>query len=283
MGTWGTTISSDDTYLDIYGEFFKLYNKGNEVNDITKYLIESNQEYIKDPESHDSNCFWFALANAQWECKKLQSDIFLRVKTIIENDHDLHFWSDLDKLKRKNALNTFLEKISSERPKPKPRTKAKPPLFQKGDCVTFKLSNGNFGGAVILEAYITEDELSLNLAAATRINLQEKPVLEDFINSEVLIVNFQFENDKQAFQKIDWLFPFGKKKVKQLTEVIGRIEVNYTYLINKHYGGMSRLDTWFESVIEDVPLQYKSEETKPKYKDIKTIKELTESSKWKFW
>ena len=28
MGTWGTGISSNDTFADIYDEFFDLYNDG---------------------------------------------------------------------------------------------------------------------------------------------------------------------------------------------------------------------------------------------------------------
>ena len=82
MGAWGTAISSNDTYADIYGEFFDLYNDGQSVEDISKKLITDNQETINEPD--DSNNFWFALAKAQWECKQLDNDILERVKQIIE-------------------------------------------------------------------------------------------------------------------------------------------------------------------------------------------------------
>jgi hypothetical protein len=39
MGAWGTAISSNDTYADIYSEFFNLYNDGLEVDEISKILI----------------------------------------------------------------------------------------------------------------------------------------------------------------------------------------------------------------------------------------------------
>lgn len=31
MGTWGTAVSSNDTYSDIYNEFFALYDDGIDV------------------------------------------------------------------------------------------------------------------------------------------------------------------------------------------------------------------------------------------------------------
>ncbi len=288
MGTWGTAITSNDTYLDIYGEFFSQYNKGKDVVEISNYLIRTNQEMIAEKTTECHN-FWFALAMAQWETRCLNPSVLSEVETIIQSGSDLEQWellgADTNNLsKRKKILDSFLNKISADRGKFKPRTKLKPPLFQKGDCVTFKFQNGNYGGVVILEAYMNEEnEVSSNLAAATRIYVQNEPSLDDFINSEVLITNFQFDNDKQAIQEIDWLFQYGKKKVKGLTRVIGKIEVVYNFSPDKNYGSSSRLDSWFENIIEKVPNQYKSEETRAKYKGIKTIKELTENEKWNYW
>ena len=73
MGAWGTAISSNDTYADIHDEFFELYNDGLEVDEISKQLINKNQETINDPD--DCNNFWFALVKAQWECKQLDKTL----------------------------------------------------------------------------------------------------------------------------------------------------------------------------------------------------------------
>ena len=78
MGAWGTAISSNDTYADIYDEFFSLYNEGHTVGEISKRLIADNQETINEPD--DSNNFWFALVKAQWECKQLDTDILKKSK-----------------------------------------------------------------------------------------------------------------------------------------------------------------------------------------------------------
>lgn len=162
MGTWGTSIASNDTYLDIYGDFFLQYNKGKDVKEISKYLQNVNRETINENDSADCHNFWFALAMAQWETKALDLETLNKVKKIIETGDDLKQWKELgagvtEIAKRQKALNNFLTKISLEKAKPRPRTKTKPPLFQKGDCVTFKLQNRNYGGVVILEACFDEE------------------------------------------------------------------------------------------------------------------------------
>ncbi len=63
MGTWGTAISSNDKYADIYGTFFDLYNGGLNVEEISIKLIADNQETINNEEGR--NNFWFALAKAK--------------------------------------------------------------------------------------------------------------------------------------------------------------------------------------------------------------------------
>lgn len=186
MGAWGTAISSNDTYADIYDEFFDLYNEGQSLEEISKKLIADNQETINEPD--DSNNFWFALAKAQWECKQLETKILERVKQIIETGSDLQVWRRLDAdekniKKRKVVLEKFWADLQTERPKTKPRKKKviKQPPFDKGDCLTFKLANGNYGGAVVLEA-IKDTEYGHTLIATTRINQPTKPTKNRFRN-----------------------------------------------------------------------------------------------------
>src|SRR5690606_9910284 len=126
MGAWGTAISSNDTYVDIYGEFFNLYNDGLDVAEISKKLIADNQEIINDKD--DCNNFWFALAKAQWECKQLDKEIFNLVKKVVETGADIEVWRQLDAdekdiKKRKIVLDKFLADLQTERPKAKSRKK----------------------------------------------------------------------------------------------------------------------------------------------------------------
>ena len=194
MGAWGTAISSNDTFADIYSEFFDLYNSGLDVAEISKKLIADNQETINDKD--DCNNFWFALAKAQWECKQLDKDIFDKVKKVVETGADLEVWRQLDAdekdiKKRKVVLDKFLADLQTEKPKAKPRKKKiiRQPIYEKGDCLTFKLSNGNYSGAVVLEA-VKDTEYAYNLIASTRINQTSKPTKKDFENAEVLLLNY---------------------------------------------------------------------------------------------
>lgn len=282
MGAWGTAISSNDTYADIYGEFFDLYNDGLDVTEISKKLIADNQETINDKD--DCNNFWFALAKAQWECKKLDKDIYDRVKKVIETGADLEVWRQLDAdekdiKKRKAVLDKFLSDLQIERPKAKSRKKKiiRQPIFEKGDCLTFKLENGNYGGAVILEA-IKGSEYGHNLIATTRINQLNKPTKKDFENAEVLVMNYASWDNKP---NVKWYLPIRHKQTAHLIEKVENIEVQINYDINNSmFGFVGDFDIW---VIEVVDQQLKSEETKPRSSTKQTVKELTKKSKWKLW
>ncbi len=272
MGAWGTAISSNDTFADIYADFFDLYNEGLTVEEITEKLLNKNQDMI---ESHEDNHdFWFAIAQAQWECKSLDPVVLNRVKHIIDSGSNFELWkeleaSDSDIKKRKKVLEKFLLDLQSERAKPRIRKKKikLSHVFEKGDCITFKFSTGNFGGAVILEAV---DGLGYNLIASTRINKQTKPTIEDFINSEVLILNYENWDNKLC---VNWYFPKWHKKVANLIEKIGRIDIGFVYDVsNTDYGLMGDFNIW---IIETAESQFIWEKTFPKPPKIKTIKGLT--------
>lgn len=280
MGAWKTAISSNDTYADIYGEFFDLYNSGLDVAEISEKLIADNQETINDLD--DCNNFWFALAKAQWECKQLDKDIFDRVKKVIETGADLAVWRKLDAdekdiKKRKVVLDKFLTDLQTERPKAKSRKKKiiRQPVFEKGDCLTFKLENGNYGGAVVLEA-IKDSEYGHNLIATTRINQPTKPTKKDFENAEVLVMNYASWDNKPVVQ---WYLPIRHKQTSHLIEKIDKIDIQLDYEIkNSMNGFVADFDIW---VIGVADLQFKSEENKPRSPTKQTIKELTKMNECK--
>src|SRR3989304_5290235 len=146
-----------------------LYDDGLEPSEISQRIINQNTELIEDYE--DKNNFWFALAMAQWQCKSLDSDIFQRVKTIIETGEDLKIWEELGAYKkeinkRKKVLDSFLDKLSQEKVKPRKRKRKvlRDSIFQKGECLKFRLDNGNFGGAFVLTSE-KQTEYGMNLIA----------------------------------------------------------------------------------------------------------------------
>lgn len=121
------------------------------------------------------------LALVHWETKSLDKKLLERVKAIIESEQDLQVWRELEApesqtKKRKIALEKFLEKISLKKTKPKARKKkrTKEPIFDKRTCLTFKLDNDNYSGAVVIEADRKEG-YGYNLIVSTSNNQLSKP------------------------------------------------------------------------------------------------------------
>ena len=247
MGTWGTAISSNDTYEDIFSEFMDLYDDGLEPSEISTRIINQNSELIEDIE--DKNNFWFALAMAQWQCKSLAPDLFQRVKTIVETGEDIKIWEELgaDKKelnKRKKVLDSFIDILSQEKDKPRKRKRKvlRDSIFQKGDCLTFRLDNGNFGGAVVLTSE-NQTEYGMNMIAITTIDQKDKPTIDDFKKAFVLIRKEQFGlKGYQDREMISWYYAQFYKKSKVDFEVIGNLKVHKDYKFDNDYTGASQWD-----------------------------------------
>ncbi len=128
MGTWNAKINGNDTFQDIYQNFFGLYNQGQNPADISKQIQDDFAEMFNDDD--DRNNSLFGLALAQWETKSLDPTVYKQVKEIIESGNDLEVWkglgADEKTLKqRQTVLDKFLTQISTDRDKPKRRAKPK--------------------------------------------------------------------------------------------------------------------------------------------------------------
>jgi hypothetical protein len=247
MGTWGTGISSNDTFEDIYSEFFELFNKGLEVNEITRTIIQNNKDLQSDYE--DKHSFWFAIAKAQWECGSLDNDVLEKVKSIIVSGQDLKLWEELngqtnDLKKRKKVLDDFLGKISGPNEKVKKRKKIviRQPVFKKGDCLTFQLQNGNYGGVLVLEAE-HGNELGMNMLAVTTINQPDKPTTFDFEEADILTQRQEgFPGKYRDREYITWCYVKFFKKAKTKFEIVGQIKVVKEYNSKNHFHSASHWD-----------------------------------------
>jgi hypothetical protein len=285
MGTWGTSIKSNDAFADVYSEFFELYNKGELPENISEKIKAENWEILEIEEEKHS--FWFALALAQWETKSLNTKVLSTVENIITSGDDLNLWlnlgaSEKDLKKRKIVLDKFLEKLKSERAKATPRKKIrlKTPVFSTGDCLCFKLGNGNYGGAVVL-ATDSNPERACNLIATTRIQKPSKPSIEDFESAEVLVQNFAAWQDSPD---ISWYSPdLYFKNYSGIYELIGNITVDIIYDPQNHLGeGYLFKPSWTSGWgMNDAAIwQFESEILKPKPSKTLTIKQLTKKGKW---
>ncbi len=285
MGTWGTGISSNDVYEDINYQFFDLYNQGTHVAEITEKLIKDHKDLIESPK--DKNNFWITIAKAQWECKALDSKVLNRVQTIIESESDIKIWKELganqsDLKKRRKVLNTFLLKIQTPKKTAKKRVKKKfrDSIFEKGDCLVFKLSNGDYCGAFVLESE-KGTEFGLNLIVTTNIKLTNKPTIEAFENAsahfsmeeKITFKNNELSSRYAPVPQIHWYHSQFYKKADTEFEVIGQLKVSKTFDSSKDY---QRFSNW-----DNMPLyldSYYSNLEKNKCKGNLTLKKLRKNS-----
>lgn len=289
MGTWGTAIKDNDAFADIYSEFFDQYNAGARPDNISKKIIETHWEILEI--EHEKNSLWFALGLAQWETKSLDVEILTKIEGIITAGEELAIWLELgasenDIKKRAIALEKFLQKLKSDRPKAKARKsiKLRVPIFGPGDCLSFKMPSGNYGGAVVLAADY-DPETAYNLVATTRINQLTKPTLKDFESSEVLICNFGSWEDKP---EVAWYLPDRYlREYSEFYEVVGRIPIEIVYDIKNYDGDCYFFQPSFSSgwkMNYMIEKQLESEVTKPKpSKSLKMRQLISKGKYWKFW
>jgi hypothetical protein len=128
MGTWNTKIDGNDTFQDIYQNFFSLYNQGQNPVNVSKQILDDFDALFNDDD--DRNNSLFGLALAQWETKSLDPRIYKQVKEIIESGNDLEVWKSLGAdekslQQRKAELDKFLLQITTAREKPIRRKRPK--------------------------------------------------------------------------------------------------------------------------------------------------------------
>lgn len=290
MGTWGTAIKDNDTYADVYADFFERYNQGDQPGDISKHILNNNQDIVEiDAEKHN---LWFALALAQWETKSLDPDVLNRVENIISSGADLQVWldsgaSEMDIASRRTALEKFLEKLKSDKAKAKARKHltVKAPIFSTGDCLVFKLKNGNYGGAIVL-ATDFDPRTGYNLIAITRINQRIKPQTIDFKEAEILMMNF---GNWDECPNVKWYIPdLYATKYADLCEVVGKITIEIAYDPKNAVGDgylFKPMYTGDWDMSEPVGMQFAFETANPKSKEKLTVKQLIKPNQkwWKLW
>ncbi|MEZ2338246.1 hypothetical protein AB6735_21535 [Mucilaginibacter sp. RCC_168] len=78
MGTWNTSIDSNDTFLDIYSNFFTLYNQGQHPSNVSKQVVEMFEDEFTDIDTRNNALFGLALA--QWKQRRRISGFLMKLK-----------------------------------------------------------------------------------------------------------------------------------------------------------------------------------------------------------
>jgi hypothetical protein len=224
MGTFGTDISENDLYKDLQIEFFDLYNAGIDAQTVSEKVIKNHNESLNSDE--DSNNFWLAIADFQWNCKSLNNEVLNKVNKIVESKSDLDLWRELDASEndindREKRLNEFLAKITKPKKRAKRRIKKKlyNSIFKKGDLVIYKLENDNYGGSLVIQEE-KNTELGLNQLVLTDINQKNKPTFRTFRKSKIQYRKEELINGQKKFHP--WiLFFYGNNYLKEVDEDFG--------------------------------------------------------------
>ena len=192
MGAWSHSILGNDTSCEVREAFIERYNEGVDAHQLIDEMIDKFEEVLE----YDRTNFWLGLALVCWECKVLTPHIYKEVENIIKSKEDLAFNASLDAdqtflKKREKALNDFLIKISTERPKA--RVRKKPPkridtIYKPGKCFAYKNNDGFYIGIFITRSEFLRNEGKFQFFFMD-FESQTLPSLDMFLNSKLYGLN----------------------------------------------------------------------------------------------
>lgn len=188
MGAFSEKIMGSDNALDVYEDYFSLYNEGKDLQEISTYILD--KYFLDSIDLVETSEYLPALLKAQWETKSLNSNLFNQLKMLVKNEAFYQLLSDFGASeqfikKREKVLLAFMDKISVERPKAKLRRQPPKKLvthFKNGACFSFQYLSGEFGGVVVIqdELFTTKGHFSF---ALTTLRQKTEPSIDDFLNS----------------------------------------------------------------------------------------------------
>jgi len=147
MGTWGYGPLEGDAAQDVYQEFMSLYDAGAEPLCAKEELHRLWGADITSSSDHLS--FLAAMALALWECGVIADAEITELEKALD-DRQLCEDPQEEAIYRK-ATDKFLRKLRSPPGRIRQRRKPKPPrapLLNVGDCISYAVGDGKFGGAV---------------------------------------------------------------------------------------------------------------------------------------
>jgi hypothetical protein len=186
-----------------------------------------NAEVISDPD--DGPVFWLALAQAQWECGALESDVQLKVEDIVQKGLGLDRWAEGAApalQERRKSLSDFLLRIKTPPEVIRGRTprKESPPVFAPGVCLSVQLPNGEFGAALVLRAKQENKEFGMNLVGLLAYRGKDKPALSVFESRGWLKTK---RRGRFRTREVMWLHAQGFAESAHLFENAGSVKIRW--------------------------------------------------------
>lgn len=236
MGTWNTGILENDSAMDVYGFFEKLYNK--QALDIESIKAQTLTKFGLLNEHNDAvygNEGWLAYALICWECKALDERTLQVVKEILKDRQSIaEEWEELAEA-RIQEIEKFLAKIAT--PAKRKKTIRKEYLvhvpFQEGDCLVVACEDGMYSAAILLDVskkHADEPNMWTYFFGTTRIYSEKVPTFDEIVNSHFVVVNYgkTYENKDASWIKNPKLWITGSfigtvKNEEQKAEIEARI------------------------------------------------------------
>lgn len=219
MGTWGTSIFSDDFASDIKNEFRDLIGIGKSPEVATNEIIETYKDELIN--SEESSVFWIALSAIQWQLGRLQHIVKQNAIEIIDSEVDLQRWIDnpKDLNKRKIVLSQLKEKLLSKQPAarkvaiPFVRTTK----LEAGDVVAYHLTNGKV--CVLRVVSISQDHCGDRYPRVEIVNYYDSRIPEVEYASKLDILKGVDLDLMKSSDTIE-IAPYGKSNLEPWEKLI---------------------------------------------------------------
>lgn len=158
MGAWGTAIFSNDTSMDVRGEFRDLIGAGETAETASAKILGGSipgTEVAIDP---DDNDIWLGLAATQHKTGHIVPEVIERALRIVESQCELERWELPDRRRRATALAKLREVLLQPAPPPaaiKPRRLRTTDLLQGQHQV---LTDPESGAQLLLRVHIFSED-----------------------------------------------------------------------------------------------------------------------------
>jgi hypothetical protein len=238
MGAWGYEILEDDIALDVHADYLRYFNVGKPHDEILRLIVTGSADLLADDD--DATVIWLAIARAQWDCGGLAPEVIAKVETIVREEIDLKRWTALGKpqpVQRRRALDKFLEKLRTPNPRPrKPRKAVKrKPIFATGDCLSIRLSDGDYGAAIVLDCpperqRIDGETYGKNFIGVLRYKGNTKPSIQEFERRDWLYLTHHawFNHPRKRQLHVFCVLALRFRAVKDKFEVVGITKIRET-------------------------------------------------------
>ena len=163
MGTWNTSITGNDTAMDLYAEYTAAFYKFDVEEALTRIDRYIREEMFDETDEEEWCNYYYSLADFMWKKGILTEYVRNKAIEMIDSGFGLELWAEAGEKTlnaRKKKLQEFKEKILSPKPA---RKKIKPNayterIFEDGDIVAVQLQTAGKPYTAQEERPFSEDD-----------------------------------------------------------------------------------------------------------------------------